>query len=107
MAARRCPDCEVNFPVTMARCPCCNSPTQLEQTGRVDDHWQGHRCDIVERGEEVAKVEAWRLHELLAAGYSVEHAELLARNRDVDLHQAVDLVRGRGCKPELAFAILA
>jgi hypothetical protein len=51
------------------------------------------------------KVEAWRLEELLAAGYPLEHAEQLATRTDVDLHQAVDLIAA-GCRHELAARIL-
>lgn len=55
---------------------------------------------------EATRVEDWRLHVLVEAGYPVDLAEQLAREaRDVDLHQAVDLVAG-GCTPQLAAAIL-
>jgi len=53
----------------------------------------------------LAKVEAWRLHVLLEAGYPVRLAELLACHPAVDLHQAVELAL-RGCAPETAFLIL-
>jgi hypothetical protein len=49
--------------------------------------------------------EAWRLEQLLRAGYSIEQAEALARRGDVDLHQAVKLVDG-GCHADLAARIL-
>jgi hypothetical protein len=50
-------------------------------------------------------VEAWRLEELLRAGYSKQSAEALALRSDVDLHFAVSLVK-QGCPPEIAVAIL-
>ena len=50
-------------------------------------------------------VEAWRLEELLRAGYSKQAAEALAVRSDVDLHHAVSLVK-QGCPPEIAVAIL-
>jgi hypothetical protein len=53
---------------------------------------------------EPGKVESWRLHVLLEAGYPVPLAERLAGS-DVDLHAAVDLVR-RGCDPAVAAEIL-
>lgn len=53
---------------------------------------------------EPAKVESWRLHVLLEAGYPVPLAERLASSA-VDLHLAVDLVR-RGCDPATAAEIL-
>jgi hypothetical protein len=53
---------------------------------------------------EPAKVESWRLHILLEAGYPVHLAERLAGS-EVDLHDAVELVR-RGCTPGTAVEIL-
>jgi hypothetical protein len=56
-----------------------------------------------ERGEK-AKVESWRLHVLIEAGYPLPLAERLAGS-EVDLHRAVDLVSS-GCTPETAAEIL-
>ena len=53
---------------------------------------------------EPAKVESWRLHTLLVAGYPVPLAERLAGS-EVDLHIAVELVR-QGCDPATAAEIL-
>jgi hypothetical protein len=53
---------------------------------------------------ERVKIESWRLHVLIEAGYPLPLAEMLAHST-VDLHQAVDLV-GAGCKAELATEIL-
>ena len=53
---------------------------------------------------EPAKVESWRLHILLEAGYPVHLAERLAGS-EVDLHSAVELVT-RGCLPTTAAEIL-
>lgn len=53
---------------------------------------------------EPAKVESWRLHTLLEAGYPVPLAERLAGS-EVDLHVAVELVR-QGCEPTTAAEIL-
>jgi hypothetical protein len=50
------------------------------------------------------KIESWRLHVLIEAGYPLPLAEKIAHS-SVDLHQAVDLVRA-GCQPELATEIL-
>jgi hypothetical protein len=54
--------------------------------------------------DEPARVESWRLHILLEAGYPVHLAERLAGS-EVDLHVAVELVR-RGCSPNTAAEIL-
>ncbi len=51
------------------------------------------------------RVEGWRLHILIEAGYPVPLAEKIAHS-DADLHQAVELISHRGCTPELATEIL-
>jgi hypothetical protein len=53
---------------------------------------------------ERAKVESWRLHVLIEAGYPLHLAEKLAGS-EADLHNAVDLVHA-GCTPETAAEIL-
>ena len=50
------------------------------------------------------KVESWRLHVLVEAGYPLPLAEKIAHS-DVDLHRAVELVRA-GCTHETAAEIL-
>jgi hypothetical protein len=61
--------------------------------------------ELVETSEsERAKVESWRLHVLIEAGYPLPLAERLAAS-EADLHQAVELVR-IGCAPETAAEIL-
>jgi hypothetical protein len=53
---------------------------------------------------EGTKVESWRLHVLLEAGYPVHLAERIAAS-DVDLHDAVELL-SRGCDATTAAEIL-
>ncbi len=61
--------------------------------------------EVVEtQGSERAKVESWRLHVLIEAGYPLSLAERLAGS-EADLHRAVELVR-QGCAPETAAEIL-
>jgi hypothetical protein len=55
--------------------------------------------------DERSKVESWRLHVLMEAGYPLPLAERLASSH-ADLHQAVELVGTRGCAPEIAAEIL-
>ena len=50
------------------------------------------------------KVESWRLHVLVEAGYPIELAGKLAHS-EADLHRAVELVRA-GCTHETAAEIL-
>jgi len=54
--------------------------------------------------DERSKVEGWRLHVLIEAGYPLQLAERLASS-EADLHTAVELV-GRGCTHDTAAAIL-
>ena len=54
--------------------------------------------ELIERQSERAKVESWRLHVLIEAGYPLPLAEKLAAALDADLHEAVELV-GQGCDP--------
>ena len=64
--------------------------------------------DLIEVTEAVqnerSKVESWRLHVLIEAGYPLPLAERLASS-EADLHTAVDLVSA-GCTPETAAEIL-
>lgn len=53
---------------------------------------------------ERAKVESWRLHVLVEAGYPLPLAERVAAS-EADLHLAVELVRA-GCRHETAAQIL-
>lgn len=54
---------------------------------------------------ELDRVERWRTAELMRVGFAGDDAVVLAGRMDVDLHEAIELVR-RGCPPELAVRIL-
>jgi hypothetical protein len=54
--------------------------------------------------DERAKVESWRLHILMEAGYPLPLAEKIAHS-EADLHHAVELIRS-GCDHETAARIL-
>ena len=54
--------------------------------------------------DERAKVESWRLHVLIEAGYPLPLAERIAASA-ADLHRAVALVTA-GCAPETAAEIV-
>jgi hypothetical protein len=60
--------------------------------------------ELAERESERSKVESWRLHVLLDAGYPLPLAERIAHS-DADLHHAVELVLS-GCRHETAAEIL-
>ena len=51
--------------------------------------------------DERGKVESWRLHVLMEAGYPLPLAERIAQS-DADLHEGVEIVGPRGCLPEVA-----
>ena len=59
---------------------------------------------IAPEQDERAKVESWRMHVLLEAGFPLHLSERLAAS-EVDLHRAVELV-DLGCRPEVAAEIL-
>jgi hypothetical protein len=54
--------------------------------------------------DDQSKVESWRLHVLIEAGYPLHLAERLAAT-EIDLHRAVELLR-QGCEPTTAAEIL-
>jgi hypothetical protein len=54
--------------------------------------------------DERSKVESWRLHILIEAGYPLPLAERLAVS-EADLHLACEML-SRGCTPETATEIL-
>lgn len=54
--------------------------------------------------DERSKVESWRLHILIEAGYPLPLAERLAVS-EADLHQACEMLV-QGCTPETAAEIL-
>jgi hypothetical protein len=56
------------------------------------------------RQDEQSKVESWRLHVLIEAGYPLPLAERLAVSA-ADLHTCVELVK-TGCDPQVAADIL-
>ncbi|MBV8256710.1 MAG: hypothetical protein JOZ56_11295 [Actinobacteria bacterium] len=54
--------------------------------------------------DERSKVESWRLHVLIEAGYPLGLAERIAAS-EADLHLAVEIV-DQGCAHDVAAAIL-
>lgn len=60
--------------------------------------------DVVKVSER-ERVEHWRAEELIRAGYEPTDAVALAGRLDIDLHQALELMK-LGCPYELAIEIL-
>ena len=54
---------------------------------------------------ELERITRWRSEELERAGYARDGALAIAARLDVDLHEAIDLVK-RGCPHEIALRIL-
>jgi len=61
--------------------------------------------EVEQREAAVEEILDWRFEQLLRVGYARRQARVLSRRLEVDLHQAVDLVR-RGCAHDLALQIL-
>jgi hypothetical protein len=61
--------------------------------------------EVVRADGELERIESWRAEELRRAGYDADQVAALAPRHDIDLHTAVDLVRG-GCPHDLALDIL-
>ena len=84
------------------------NPNKLREAGFVYDRTnypEAAMSQIAETSrDEQAKVESWRLHVLMEAGYPLPLAEKIAQS-GADLHHAVDLV-AQGCAPEIAAEIL-
>ena len=51
------------------------------------------------------EVVAWRREQLRRAGCRRFEAEVLARERHIDLHEAIELLE-RGCPPKIALEIM-
>lgn len=58
-----------------------------------------------QRQTEHDRLEAWRLEQLIRAGYNLHRAEQLAADPTVDLHEAIDLLAA-GCPERTALRIL-
>lgn len=54
---------------------------------------------------ELDRIVRWRSGELERAGYASDGAAAIAARLDIDLHEAIDLVK-RGCPAEIAQRIL-
>jgi hypothetical protein len=73
----------------------------MDDTGT--DTMAAAETEITESESE--RIQRWRAEELERAGFTSSQALELAMRPDVDLHDAVDLIR-RGCSIELAMQIL-
>ena len=71
----------------------------------ANGHSVTETSEMIESPEsERSKVESWRLHVLMEAGYPLPLAERIAGS-EADLHRAVELLRA-GCTAETAAEIL-
>ena len=74
--------------------------SRSEKKRGMSDATQVAEHDQNDRG----RVESWRLHVLIEAGYPLPLAERLAQS-EADLHRAVALIT-QGCEPKTAAEIL-
>jgi hypothetical protein len=74
--------------------PRCRKDREMGDATQIAEHDQTDR----------ARVESWRLHILIEAGYPLPLAERLAQS-EADLHRAVELIL-QGCEPKTAAEIL-
>jgi hypothetical protein len=71
----------------------------------ANERFMSEMTDMVDATEtEKSKVEGWRLHVLMEAGFPLPLAERIAAS-EADLHRAVELLAA-GCTPETAAEIL-
>jgi hypothetical protein len=100
----RCSMCGISFPM-MGACKGCGEPTSLISNDPPDPDWE-YKLQLLLSPEavELDKAQGWRFKQLLLeGGYGVREAEILAVDKSVDLHEAVEL----GKKTPFAFAILS
>ncbi len=62
-------------------------------------------ADVKLADSELERIERWRSEALIRAGYTAEEAAEIAGRLDIDLHEAIDLVKA-GCPSEIAVRIL-
>ena len=97
---KECPD-HGPWPDCHSHCPYPDCGRRLTERGREMSVSQRLNEDEDER----EKVQRWRLHVLVGAGYERTLAEMMAAEGDVDIHRAVKLVAD-GCQHETAVRIL-
>ncbi|MGZ4359317.1 MAG: hypothetical protein ACXVY8_00120 [Gaiellaceae bacterium] len=62
-------------------------------------------ADVKLAESELERIERWRSQALERGGYAPDAAREIAARLDIDLHEAIDLVKA-GCPPEIAVRIL-
>lgn len=62
-------------------------------------------ADVKLAESELERIERWRSQALERGGYAPDAAHAIAARLDIDLHEAIDLVKA-GCPPEIAVRIL-
>ena len=108
--ARRCKDCDINYPSDpgYSSCRVCDKPT-AHLVRDVDADWQAKVDALLETAQfEVEdSIVRWRYQELLKAGFDPLPALGLAVNRQIDLRLVTDRLIARGCTHELAYQIVS
>lgn len=108
MAAQRCSDCGLNYPLGYNLCQVCNLPLS-RMNADVHEDWQAQVAarlsEIHDPPTREQKVELWRLESALRLGYEVETAESIAADTEVDLNLLRVLVEKKSVPLELAARI--
>jgi hypothetical protein len=89
----------------MGPCKACGEQTSIISNAPPDPDWEyAVKLLTAPSLEADDKVGSWRFRQLLLeGGYAVREAEVLAADRSIDLHRAVEL----GKKTPFAFSILS
>jgi hypothetical protein len=109
--AKRCSLCGISYPYFSHgdKCDVCEGPLDGIQDA-PDSDWResvalakSAREAIMTNNDPVLD---WRMKELFRAGYDRTASAAIAAKREIDLHDAVDLILTKGCDPKVAAAIL-
>lgn len=105
---RRCSKCDINYPSdsNYVHCPVCDFATA--QLSGVEDEDYDVKMEIMllrDLSPEERKRILWRRKSLVRLGFLGAMLDLLVGS-PVDLHELEDLIKKRGCSPDLAARIV-
>jgi hypothetical protein len=113
MPARRCEECDIDFPPKTVRCEACSGPTAYYPGRAHDPDWEARVAQARGFDDELARIVGWRCHVLLEAGCDPPTAtEIAARFQGpekIDTHDAIKLIKaitGSGRPTRLVAEIL-
>ena len=97
MGAYRCSNCNLNFSTSEA-CEVCGKTvwwTSARESSTPEEIDEAFRARVRDNpwSMSIDKVVNWRFEQLVAAGYDLATAEEIAMNRNIDLHDAIELAQ--------------